>query len=145
MVGVIFWIEAMKCVRIATRLLIILILSIAILSCGIAHWCAATKEVPLSYVGEIVFHKAIKKGNTTRIPVSFSGGEWNYNSGRVFKTIKADRYEFEIHITVVTCLAGSGSEKQTPEICLKNLVSGKYQIIYHNPDGTSIRLKPIEI
>jgi len=114
-------------------------------ACGFITGLFTSEEVSLEYAGEIEFRTPIKNGAVTKIPISFSRGKWIENSGIVFKKVKASRYESEIHITVVTCLASGNNKRQPHEIKLKGLVPGKYQIIYRNPDGSSVRLKQIEI
>jgi hypothetical protein len=134
--------------RILSKLLLVPLMLLPLTSangCGFFIGLFTSEEVSLEYVGEIKFQAPVTEGQFTRIPISFSGGKWLENSGITFKKVKASRYGSEIRITVVTCLAGSGNEIPKPEIELKGLVPGKYQIIYINPDGSSMQLKQIEI
>jgi hypothetical protein len=123
----------------------LLLSSSASLACGVITGLFTRQGVPLSYVGNVSFQKPITEGDLTRIPMTFTGGKWHENSGRVLKGVKSKRHGYEVHFTVETCLA-SGTDKQIrPEIELKGLQPGKYQLIYQNPDKTSIRLGEIEI
>ena len=126
-------------------ILSIITVSIFIFSCSIMNHCIGGREIPLSDVGDMTFHKPIKEGKTTRIPISFNGDIWQNESSLIYPIIKAGRYEYEIHLRIIACPVGSKKKKQSPEIRLKNLIPGRYPVIYHNPDGTIVRLKPIEI
>ena len=113
------------------------------MACGFVIGLFTGESVPLSYVGHVSFQKPITEDETTRIPMVFAGGKWSENSGRALKNVKSSRHEYEIHFTVETCLASG--EAVRPEIKLKGLRPGKYQLIYQNPDNTSVRLAEIEI
>ena len=119
--------------------------SILIFSCSTVNHCIGGKEIPLSDVGDMTFHKPIKEGKKTRIPVSFNGPIWQNESKLMFPVIKAGRYEYEIHLRIIACPVASKKKKQPSEIRLKNLIPGRYPVIYHNPDGSIVRLPPIEI
>ena len=119
--------------------------SILIFACSTVNYCIGGKEIPLCDVGDMIFHKPIKEGKTTRIPISFNGPIWQNESKLIFPVIKAGRYEYEIHLRVIACPVGSKKKKQSPEIRLKYLIPGRYPVIYHNPDGSVVRLKPILI
>ena len=121
----------------------LLLFSSVSLGCGLVSGLFTSEKVSLSYVGEVSFKKPITEGEITRIPLKFSGGKWLENSGIAFKEVQSSRYEFEIHFTVVTCLAGG--KPRNPEIELRGLRPGKYQLIYQNPDNTNVRLGEIEI
>jgi hypothetical protein len=134
----------MKNILSISVVLALLVLSPPVSACGLIAGLFTSEDVSLSYVGTISFKKPTTEGDYTRIPLSFEGGKWLENSGRALKEVRSSRHEFEIHFTVVTCVVGSQST-MNPEIKLKGLVPGKYQLIYQNPDNTSVRVGEIEI
>ena len=123
--------------------LVLLLPSSMSIACGFVSGIFTGESVPLSYVGNVSFQKPVTENNVTRISMAFSGGKWLENSGRALKGVKAIRDDHEIRFTVETCLAGGEDPK--PEIRLKGLSSGKYQLIYQNPNSTNVWLGELVI
>lgn len=116
-----------------------------LVGCGAIVRAFTAEPVSLQYVGTVQAGPSSTEHDVTHIPLLFTGGEWSRNSARVLKEIKANRHEYEIHFSVVTSVATQGGETVRPEIVIKGLRPGRYQLIYQNPDNTSVRLGTIEI
>jgi hypothetical protein len=121
----------------------LLVISPLASACGFISGLFTSEKVPLSYVGTISFQKPITEGNETRITLTFSGGKWGENSGIVLKNVRSRLDGHEIHLTVVTCVAGG--DARNAELSLQGLSSGKYKLIYENPDNTEVPLGDIDI
>jgi len=132
-------------VRFQMKVLGTLAVTILLTGCGALTGAATSEAVSLKHAGTITFGRPSSENGSTRIPLTFSGGEWNQESARVFCGVKAGRYEYEIHFSAMTCLVTKGYKPPEAEIALEGLRPGKYQLIYQNPDETSVRLGEIEI
>ena len=125
---------------------ILFFLPLKAMACGFITGLFTSEEVSIEYAGNIDFKDSKTENGVTTIPISFTGGEWLNNSAITFKKIKSKVKNNEIHITVITCLASTGSGSHPKmEIKLKNINPGVYKVIYINPDGTSVSLDEIKI
>ncbi|WP_432455744.1 hypothetical protein ACRRS0_09845 [Agarivorans sp. QJM3NY_29] len=114
-------------------------------SCGFFTGLFTTENVSIDYVGKINFGEFKKTKSLTQIPITFTGGKWLQNSGIAFKKVIANVSNFEINITIQTCLASSGSQNKDQSIIVSKLLSGKYKVNYVNPDDSVVYIGEVKI
>lgn len=114
-------------------------------SCGFFTGLFTTENVSIDYVGEINFGEPNQTDSLTQIPITFTGGKWLQNSGIAFKEVIANVFEFEINITIQTCLASSGSQNKDQSIIVSKLPPGKYKVNYVNPSDSVVYISEIKI
>jgi len=124
---------------------LLILLSFNSNACGFITGLFTTKDVSISYVGIIELGKPVQVNEQTNIPISFTGGQWLQNSGKVFKQVNASLEGSVINITVQTCLASGSSKSKDQQIVINNLTNGEYKVNYLNPDGSSVHVGIIKI
>ena len=69
--------------------ILLFLLSFNSSACGFVAGLFTTENVEIRYVGKIELGKPFKVNEEIHIPMSFTGGNWLQNSGRVFKQVNA--------------------------------------------------------
>jgi hypothetical protein len=67
------------------------------------------------------------------------------NSGMSIKEIKAERIDNVISLSLITSVAGQGRKSTCDDLLLGNIPSGKYSIVYKEPNGLLVQITEIEI
>jgi hypothetical protein len=67
------------------------------------------------------------------------------NSGRAVQMIDAQIHGSTIQIQVVTCLVDREHTASTKGVVLNTSRKGRYQVEYLNPDGTTVKVREVEI
>jgi hypothetical protein len=67
------------------------------------------------------------------------------NSGLIVRETRATVREHTVQIWIVTCVADKHHNARAPDVILKNLPPGTYQVQYRSRDGSLTRLREIEI
>ena len=95
---------------------------------------ATEKQVDIQYVGRIHLSEPVLDHHGTFISMDFQGGEWTENSGlcysRCSSEILGSRIVLKVWISVCS------DESDEPMIAIKRPVSGVYDLVFEDPDGT---------
>ena len=67
------------------------------------------------------------------------------NSGMSVKEIRSERIDNVISLSLITSVAGQGRKSTCDDLLLGNIPSGKYSIVYKEPNGSFIQITEIEI
>ena len=67
------------------------------------------------------------------------------NSGLIVRETGCAVRQHTIQIWIKTCLADKKHNAAAPDVLLKNIPPGKYQVQYRNLDGSLVNLREIEI
>ena len=114
-------------------------------ACGFIAGLFTTEDVSIGYVGTIELGEPVQVNEQTNIPISFTGGQWLQNSGKVFKQVNASLEGSVINIAVQICLASGSAQSKEQQIIINNLTKGEYQVNYINQDGSSVYVGNIKI
>jgi hypothetical protein len=111
---------------------------------GCASLCrmVTSKAAPYDYFGKIELGAPTRAGRTTCIPLELSGGLWEENSGVGFKSTRVGRYEYELFVTIITCV---GPPREKPCVRVQGLIPGQYVVFYLDPNGTTHCLGSVRV
>jgi len=125
-----------------------------LLGCGMAMLTSEYRDWTfIQQVGGLTAGEAQKMENGTyRLPIlcDVSGREitskpTTANSGLIVRETGFSIHKNSIQIWIKTCLADGKHNAFAPDVLLKNIPSGTYQVQYRNRDGSTVNLRAIEI
>jgi hypothetical protein len=67
------------------------------------------------------------------------------NSGMSVKEIQTERIDNIISLSLITSVAGQGRKSTCDDLLIGNIPSGKYSIVYKEPNGSFVQITEIEI
>jgi hypothetical protein len=112
-----------------------------IAGCCVIVPMATAERQPLSYVGEVSIGTPTISDKGVVIPLTFTGGEWERNSGISLYRIKSVVSGQEIDISITTSVVGD----RTPQLLLHRIGTGNFTVFYRDPDGARRRIGEVAI
>jgi len=69
------------------------------------------------------------------------------NSALVVKDVRCEVQQHQLRIWVVTCVATGRTNQPhwAKDMKLNGIEPGQYQVMYLNPDGSTVKIRPIEL